>query len=107
MCSRGLYPAQNVIVLGAMQTVDLYRKDFDIDTMKQGETSYLKKNVFITFTSPAGVTWDGTYPETSQAGAFVLHFSGQYQLQIYYNYGTNVTAFRVNFGGWKPWHILA
>lgn len=89
-----------------MQAVDLYRKDFDIDTMKQGETSYIKKNAFITFTSPTGVTWDGTYPETSPAGAFVLHFSGQYQLQIYYNYGTNVTAFRVNFGGWKPWHIL-
>ena len=89
-----------------MQPVDLYRKGFNIDTMMQGETSYLKKNVFITFTDKTGVTWDGTYPETSMLGSFVLQFSGTYQMQIYYNYRTNVTAFRVYFGSWKPWHIL-
>lgn len=89
-----------------MLPVDLYQKDFNIDTMMQGETTYLKKNVFITFTSPTGATWAGTYPETTMGGAFVLHFNGRYQMQIYYNHKTNVTAFRANFGGWKPWHIL-
>ena len=50
-------------VLGAMQTVDLYRKDFDIDTMKQGETSgiYTVNNAATARTITNGPITDGGY----------------------------------------------
>lgn len=93
-------------MLGAIEFIDIFQKDYNIDTLVVGGVSYFGRNVRMCLTSQGSSTWGGTYPTGLYvAGAEILSLmKPMYGVQLFI--AQDGLGLRVNFGGWKSWVVL-
>lgn len=93
-------------MLGAIEFVDIYQRDFNIDTLVVDGVSYGGRNVRMCLTEQGTHTWGGTFPTgLNMTGAEVLTLNkGGYGIQQFF--AQDGFALRINFGSVKPWIVI-